>query len=434
MFNFFQPMKLPIFLLVGILVMAYLYAMVRRGSSSHFSKDIPYGQFTVRIQAIKQKNLNLQHGIVNVTNVAYTIWYAGKPIVFPEALQNNTGLPFLWAVYALPGTPTPTLVAGSQSLYLISGQDGKPLVEPLVEQGSSFASLQFLDGANGQPGPFYEVAMKQKMPDLDTLESLAGGRYLMVSEQAVLDVATGRIWRFNRHKLPLADYGFPNPHGALAFSPDQQSIVFKAQYQGGNTPVENWPDSEYALVVYHFKKDSGYVVPFDPTATRMNGHFADFNQPWFTTFFAWKKEPAGERLEVRQLQEPPNWTGQYDPSDHYYTLYPVKPSLLPILVDFVLAQMGWSKDQILQDTRGEYAGHCVKLGDGAVALEVCYRADDRKLTLSKELYATQTPEYAALVKKIATAFNAELAGGHHQVYFGRVLNETKRVHGLAQPQ
>ena len=52
------------------------------------------------------------------------------------------------------------------------------------------------------------------------------------------------------------------------------------------------------------------------------------------------------------------------------------------------------------------------------------------MTLSKHLYNEQDPEYEALVKKIAEAFDAELAAGKHQEHFGRVINRTKQIMGM----
>ena len=34
---------------------------------------------------------------------------------------------------------------------------------------------------------------------------------------------------------PVENYSYPSPHGALAFSPDQKSIVFRAEFQSWNS-------------------------------------------------------------------------------------------------------------------------------------------------------------------------------------------------------
>jgi hypothetical protein len=104
------------------------------GGVNHIEKDIAYGPFTIRATATKSKQFNINYGMVSQTDVAYTILHNGKPVAFPDALQRNTGLPYLWRVYALPGAPDPTLIAGSQSLYLIYLKNGAPVVESILEQ------------------------------------------------------------------------------------------------------------------------------------------------------------------------------------------------------------------------------------------------------------------------------------------------------------
>lgn len=422
-------MKIALVLTALILVASYLFSM-RKNKVELITQTIPYGPFEINVTAKSGKQLNMNYGLVSYTNVAYSITHQGKPVTFPGALQNNTGLPFLWNVYALPGAPTPTLVAGSQSLYLVYlDAGGTPVVEPLLEQGYDFASLQFLDGENGQPGAYSEVFSKNETDDLKKLDSLDGGRFLMVSEHAVLDVQTRKIWPFNTNNDAVENYSFPTPHGALAFSPDQKSIVFRANFQSWNAADEDLPDSEHALAVYNFEKDTGYAVLFDDTDTRLtNIQNADY--AWFERFFEWKKTPDGYRLQRRTLATLPPWTGQYDPRDNYYTLYPVKPGMLPVFLDFVLGQMGWSKANIVKDETGEYTGHCLDLASGETKLDIRFREDDQVLSFSKHLYVDDSPEYKILVKKIADAFDAELASGKHQEHFGRIYSETKKIRGM----
>lgn len=111
-------MKKAIFLAAAALVAIYFFSH-SLGAANKVEKETAYDPFTVRATAVTSKQLNLNYGLVNQTSVAYTILHNGKPIPFPDALQNNTGLPYLWNVYALAGAPGPTLLAGSQSLYLV---------------------------------------------------------------------------------------------------------------------------------------------------------------------------------------------------------------------------------------------------------------------------------------------------------------------------
>ncbi len=423
-------MKLALILIAICIAAFYLYSKFKNNNdpSSNYSKDIQYGPFIIKVSASTSKNLDMDKGMVKHTTVAYSIFYNGHPVAFPGALQNNTGLPFLWAVYALKDANEPTLIAGSQSMYLIYLKNGEPVVEPILQQGYDFASLQFLDSANGQPGPYSEVYMKNEIANLDELDSLSGGRYLMVTEHAVLDVQTFKIWEMNKNNNAVENYSFPSPHGALAFSPDQKSIVFHSEFQSWNTQVEDLPESEHALIVYNFETDRGFAVKYDDTDTRMT-NIQDADYTWFTTYFEWEKKSDGDRLHLRQLKKLPYWTGKYDLKDSYYTLYPVKPSMVPVFLEFVLEQMGWSKENILEDKTAEYTGHTINLGSGEIKLDIGYQEDDQKLSFSKYLYDNMTPEYEALVKRIADAFNKELQDGKHQEHFGRILSQTKRIMG-----
>lgn len=423
-------MKIALILTALLLLAAYLFTLFKdkREAASNYSKDIPYGPFTIRVVASTSKSFNMNSGMAKNTNVAYSIFHNGQPVAFPGGLQNNTGLPFLWAVYALSDAPDPTLVVGSQSMYMVYLKDNAPVVEPILKQGHDFASLQFLDGEYGQPSKYFEVFMKNDTVNLDHLDTLKGGRYLLVSEHAVLDVQTRKIIEVNKDNNPVENYSFPSPHGALAFSPSQKSIVFHGEFQSWNTQDEDLPDSEHALIVYNFEKDNGYAVKYDDTDTRMTDINA-IDQAWFNTYFEWEKFHDGDRLHLRKLTKMPNWAGKYDPRDNYYTLYPVKPGILPVFLEYVLKQMGWTKDNILEDKTGEYIGHTINLGAGEVKLDIGFKEDEQKLTFSNYIYGSKTPEMEVLVKKIADGFNGELREGKHQEHFGRIISETKQIRG-----
>ena len=304
------------------------------------------------------------------------------------------------------------------------------VVETMVKQASDFASLQFLDGEKGQPGAFKEVYMESDPAEMETLDQLEGGRFLMISEHAVLDVQTREIKRFNTKNESLDNYSFPSPHGALAFSPDQTSLVFQAEFQSWNTHDADLPETEHGLVVYNFLNDTGYVVPYNDTETRMI-NVQNIDAEWLNTFFEWKQDKSGKlQLQLRQLEKLPPWKGTYDPRDHYYTLYPVKPGILPVFLNFVLNQIGGSEADILEDKTGEYTGRNLVLASGDLKLDINFKADEQKLTFSKHLYAETSPEYINLVEKIASAFNQELSAGKHQEHFGRIISPTRQIRGI----
>jgi hypothetical protein len=60
--------------------------------------------------------------------------------------------------------------------------------------------------------------------------------------------------------------------------------------------------------------------------------------------------------------------------------------MVSVFWDFVLAQMNWSKDNILKDEADKYTGRRLDLGSGIVKLDVSFQKDDQMLTFSKHLY------------------------------------------------
>ena len=396
-------------------------------------KESQYGPFTIRAQSHQGKTFNMNTGMVKYTRVRYFIRYEGKTIEFPGTLQTNTGLPYLWKVYILEGAPSPTLLAGSQSLYLIYIKDGNPVVQPLYTQGRDFATLQFLDFQQGQPGPELTVYSVDDTTDMEKPGILQGGQYLLVGGHIVLDVSNLQSWQFNVNNNDIDNYSFPSPSGALAFAPDRKNIVFNGSFQSWNTETEDLPDSEHALVVYDFKTDTGYIVKYDDTETRLKNVY-DINLTWFNQYFEWDtKVDTAQRLKLKSFSRRPNWSGRYTENDNYYVLYPVSKTMLPVFLDFVLSQMNWTKDHIIKDETGEYTGRRITLSDNDTQLEIIFKEDEQTLSLSKYLYienSTENNKYTIIVKKIADAFNSELSLGKHQEHFGKIISETKRIRSL----
>ena len=408
---------------IGV-ILFYVFRKAIGADTTSIQKEMAYGPFIIRAEAISGKTYNINYGMVSQTNVSYSIWFEGKPVEFPSALQTNTGLAFLWRVYALPDAPISTLLAGSQSLYLIYIKDGQPIVEPVLEQSREFASVQFLDSEAGQPGPFMEVFSRSDTLGMDQLDTLKGGRYLLVSGHQVLDIQSGKLMLFNKDNNAVDNYSYPQPDGAIAFSPDRKKIVFNAAFQSWNTEQANLPDSEHALIVYDFEADKCYSVLYDDTDTRMK-NFADINLDWFNTYFEWNTD--GDTLSLKKWDKLPYWTGSYKETDNYYYLYPVKAGMLPVFKDFVLQQMGWGATNILSDKTAEYSGRSIELGSGTTKLDIVFREDEQQISFSRGLYENDSPEYKTMVEKIAKAFDEELLSGKHQEHFGRIYSETKRI-------
>jgi hypothetical protein len=422
------------FATVFVIVAVFAFFIYRLNRVVTSVKQTQYGPFTIRADASTGKTLNVNYGIVDQTTVRYSIWFAGKPIQFPDNLQTNTGLPFLWRVYALADTSEPTLIAGSQSLYLVSVKDDQPFLEPLVKKDSDFASLQFLDGDDGQPSEKVEVVMVVDTEGMEKLQLLSGGSLLLVSGQLVLDIHSGNKHFFNQSKQWIDGCSFPDSRGAIALAPDRKSIVYHGYCSSSNLATENLSDSDHAIVVYDFKADNGYAVKYDDTATRMT-NTEEIDRAWLKTYFEWIKTSTGQdKLQLKVfdplLDTPTPWLGKLNTHEGYYNLYPVEPSMQSVFLDFVLKQLGWNNSNILSDETGEYTGRRILLGDATIKLDIVYRESDQRISFSKHLYLPYDPTnqiYPALIKNIADTFNAELAIGKHQEHFGKIINETKRM-------
>lgn len=426
-------MKIAIILAILVLITVSLFSKCS-GTTESFEKTISYGPFEIRIEASSGKQFDLDKGKVGWTRVAYSIWHDGKPVPFPKELQSNTGLPYLWRVYALPGATDPTLLAGSQSLFLIYLQDGAPVVQPILEQNSDFASLQFLDSENGQPGPYTEVYARNSTDNLDLLDSLQGGRFLMIGKQAVLDVQTRRVRTFHTNNHDVDHYNFPTPHGALAFSPDQKSIVFRANFQTWDTADEDLPDTEKALVVYDYQEDNGYALVFDDNDLRLLD-VDEMDYDWFERFFEWENSDSGGRLAIRKLEAPPYWSGRFKveyETNPYYTLYPVKDGMLPVFLALLEQHSGLRSSNIVEDKYHEYTGRIITFAADGLKFDVTFMEDSQTLLFGKHLYSEGNQEYVAKVKEIAEAFDAELALGKHQEHFGKIISDTKQIRGLGK--
>lgn len=409
----------------ALIILAILAAIVgfvyyRWNRIIRVTKETQYGPFVIKAEARTGKVFNLNYGMVDQTNVAYSIWYNGKPVQFPGALESNTALPYLWKVFAIADAPEPTLLAGSQSLFLIALRNGQPVVTTLLQQFSDFASLQFLDSEAGQPGAEFKVFSMSQAEGMEKLDTLQAGQLLLVGGHTVFNIRTGQQVLFSKDSNDLDNYSFPDmDKGAIAFSPDRRSIVFHGNFQTWNTNDTNY--IPHAMVVFDYEQDKGYTVTYDDTETRLSDP-SNISRSWFNNCFEWVKDAEGkDRLQRKPHDQPLNWLGRYLVRDNYYYLYPVKPTMLPVFLDFVLAQMGWDKANIVEDKTMVYSGRTITLADADTKLDITYREDEQEISFHKHLYLPNDDnKYPALTRKIANAFDAELAVGKWQECFGEV--------------
>ena len=65
-------------------------------------------------------DMEAKHGRVPYSSSSYTVYNKDQPIRFGAKLETNTGIPGVWRVLLLKDSTIPALIAGSQSLYVVT--------------------------------------------------------------------------------------------------------------------------------------------------------------------------------------------------------------------------------------------------------------------------------------------------------------------------
>ena len=405
-------MKISIIIITILAIVSIIVFNSFRTKSSSTITKIAHGPFTIQMEKFSTRSYNMNYGMVTNVSIKYSVWYKGNPVRFSKSLQNNTGYPHVWRVYILADAPTPTLIAGSQSLYLINEENGNVSVKPLDEQGYDFASLQFLEADKGQPNTSFRVFMANEQDGDGKVETLKGGDYLLVNQHTVLHVPTLKQFVMNKDNNLIDNYSFQNDAGAIAFSPDKKWIAFTGEFATYNTNEE--PKYENAIIVYNYETDKGYSVPFSKINTRLKNQFY-INKAWFETYFEWEKQKNEYVLQLKKLAKRPYWQGAYEDEGKVYELNYVKPEIQKTLINFILKQYNLSEDAIKPG--GEYSTDELNLMVKGMKLAVWYRQEDKQLLFMKNIYEPESEAYIKIIHEIGDAFNKALSEGRYQNHF-----------------
>jgi hypothetical protein len=364
------------------------------------------GPFTLEKITATGKRYDINYGRVNQTTISYNVKYKGEPLAFPDQLETNTGVPGIWRVFMLRERTEPTLILGSQSLYLVTLENEKPVIKALHEQHSDFASIQWLDCESGQPGEYREVYSSDEF-DIET--DLSGGRYMAISHAVVLDTRTLKIYPYNTDKNWINDYSI-NGWSALAFSPDSSQII----HIGHKSDEENYEIDHWALFSYNFKSGETYIVPFDGISYKMKDP-SRITSEWIADYFEWTKQEDGSfKIHTKDLSTPPYQKGilLYRRHEGYvYILDPIKESITTNLSNFIRNELKLEPSDMYQQ-EGEYKNRVfVKYGD--IKMTMVYGEYGNDLVLKQEGKINMS-ENKALISRIANGFNALLSEGKYQ--------------------
>ena len=84
----------------------------------------------------------------------FSVYHNGKLV---EVSTEKGNVQRFWQALFLKDAGRPTVMVGMHSMYLITEENGLPKVIPLHEQNGDFATYQWLDNENGQPGTSQRV-------------------------------------------------------------------------------------------------------------------------------------------------------------------------------------------------------------------------------------------------------------------------------------
>jgi hypothetical protein len=372
------------------------------------------GPFTIETITEKGKTYNLNYGRVNYTNISYAVQYKGEPLRMSDKLETNTGVPGIWRVFFLKDAPSPALLLGSQSLYLVTLENDQPVIKPLFEQGYDFASIQWLDSEAGQPGEYREVFSSD---EFDTGTELMGGRYMAISHAVVLDTKTFETYPYNTNNEPVEGYTI-NGSNTLAFSPDSTQLI----YLGFKNDDIHYDITHMALLSYNFRTKATYAVPFDKATLKLKDELK-ITTEWITDYFEWIKQEDGTlKLAAKKSGTPPYPKGvlYYQRNKGYtYTLDPVKESMMEHLSSYIKTELKLEPAQVYR-MDGDYANRLyIKYND--ITAMMIYGEYGNDLVLKQDV-GIDFAKNKAFITRIGRGFNQLLGQGQHQDEWLEVSN------------
>ena len=333
----------------------------------------------------------------------FSIKYKGKPVLMPGQKDSF----YFWQAFILQDAPKPTILAASQSMYLISEENGNAKAIAVNEQNNNFGKFQWLDSENGKPGEQREVYIKD---DSKSSRNLAGGRYLLVNSNTILDVHSLQSYNIDINsyeRVTALDNYNAFDSRAVSFSPDKTQIIYIGYRRN---PTNN--QSEYALVSINLFDNTAYAIPYDRTDTHLFSIW-DATNLWIDTYFEWTNNKEGKQiLALRKFNQLPYWQGRWGlevPSGliKNYTLVPIEKTMTGTFMDFVKQEYEVSNIKTKEISTQVITSFTIK----NINLILYYNSADKSATLESE--------NKELIKEIGERFEIELKKGKFQKDFSR---------------
>ena len=337
----------------------------------------------------------------SVTN--FVLKHKGKPVV----VQNKGAkLDSFWDAWFLEGTPYPAALLAIGGVYLVTEEAGELKTQVLSQGSTDIASIQWLDGKNGQPAETHEVTIRDARGGSHKLNE---GKLLFINRHRVLDLSTLRSYGINLYDgaSRLDDYNASN-EPARGLSPGRSQFLLA----GSRSRNDRY---EYALIAVDFASNRGYPVPFDLRATRIESA-EEVTPEWIRHYFQWiKQADGGERLVPKKNVIPLPWLGRLN---HFgggsveYRLAPVQAKMMQTFIGFLQREFGARPGNPASDPNR------AKIIIEDWPFNLWFQPDSETLSLYAEASGSKStaPAYE-IIKRIAKRFDGDLAKGQYQTEF-----------------
>ncbi|MBC7828589.1 MAG: hypothetical protein H7122_12635 [Chitinophagaceae bacterium] len=390
------------------------------------TNSIQHGNFTI------QRSVHTEKGGGSVQNkkydtrsylIEYSILHKGRKIRFPTGLQKGTSYNYPWRVYILQEAPVPTLLAGSQNMFLITEEKGNVKVTRLNHHPSTFGSVQWLDNNNGQPGDEMQILDPQNDDRIDSSIALTGGNHLLINRFTVLEIATLARYPFN--KKNIYEYkgwriSLETATGyeiAVGFSNKFNQVVFRALKADDKVEGRYY----YALITFDYTNDMIDTILFDRTQLHVESIDA-VNSGWVGNYFIWENR----KLKLTPGIHPPPWKGKLNFTDKSfinYELYPVKESMLTVFLDFLKRSSSSGEFSLTDETDKQSSQILYKINIQNKSFHLTYDTRELKLVFDRHFNEVHSDVYRNIIVSMGNSFNEELSLGRHQDHFGKYKND-----------
>jgi hypothetical protein len=388
-------LALGLLLLVLIIVGGYLVLRPRRipDTVEHF------GSFDVVTHTIPYLTGWNEGRIHTATTENYSVRYRGKPFVFEgkaglsgnETTRYDT---FNSIITFSPGTPVVLLNVGdpnNRSFFYLAREVNGQADAQFVGEATGTVSVDWIDPPADGVVRVRDVARHRGR--------LAGGRWLLVGEQSVLDLQSFTAYPLAQGRT-AEDPSVNQFKPPIAMSPDQRSFV----RLGYAAP----PDGSALLIVFGITSGSWHNVPIRRRIERFN-EWAEIDATWFDHYYEWQREAgASDRLVPRPGVKPLPYRGYRppqpnDPTYREYELMRVSSGMRGAFLEYLERVEGATR---LPDDLGGSASLII----GGDTIHVTTHDDQVGLWMSRG-------DHSELVFRIGDRFDAVLATGVHDELF-----------------